>query len=29
MDYFWITGLVLGGTLAKNKKEEKNNEEQK
>ena len=29
MEYFWMTGLVLGGTLAKNKKEEKNNEEQK
>lgn len=29
MEYFWMTGLVLGGTFAKNKKEEKNNEEQK
>ncbi|MFA7074936.1 MAG: O-antigen ligase family protein, partial [Endomicrobiaceae bacterium] len=29
MDYFWITGLVLGGTLANNKKEEITNEEKK
>lgn len=26
MDYFWLTGLVLGGTFINNKKEEKNNE---
>lgn len=26
MDYFWLTGLVLGGTLINSKKEDKNNE---